>query len=288
MAMYQAKQAGGDTVIVTVGVGTLLCSDPDLAARTVPQAIDHGELRLLYQPIVEISSGVVVAVEALVRWQHPRLGLLTPDRFLPGAERAGHLPALDRWVLATGCADFAALTARLGARAPRRVNLNVSQASLAEPGFGHLIIDAAASAGLAPHQVCIELPEGANLTTLVTATGHLDRLRGLGFAITLDDMGAGSSSLRHLSLPAITGLKIDRSFVTGMLDNDRDHAVVCLLTDLGRRLGLTTTAEGVETPQQLAELGRLGVGDVQGFYLGAPVAAPLLTPTVLQGTSRNA
>lgn len=281
MAMYQAKQSGGDSVVVTMNVGTQLCAQPDLIGRTVLQAIEHNELRLVYQPIVDVRTGAIVCVEALVRWEHPRLGSLAPDQFLPGAQRAGHLPALDQWVLVTACAEFATLTARMGSSSPTQININISTATLSEPHLDHLVVNALAQSGLASRQVCLELPESADHCVLTGAKADLDWLRSLGVSIALDDMGAGSSTLKHLSLLAVTDLKIDKSFVSGMLDNQRDHAVVRLLTDLGRTLNLGVIAEGVETRQQLAELDRLGVDRVQGYFVGRPQPADELAATVL-------
>jgi EAL domain-containing protein (putative c-di-GMP-specific phosphodiesterase class I) len=283
MAMYQAKQAGGDTVVVTADVGAQLRPPRDLAVRTVPQALAAGELLVVYQPIVRIDDLSLAAVEALVRWQHPHLGLLSPGRFLPGAEQAGHLPLLDRWVLDRACAEQADWVRQLGGLAPARVNVNVSVPTIGRPGLDRMVLDAAARAGVAPHRLRIELPERADLAALTDARQQLERLRQHGVAVALDDMGAGASTLRHLSLPAVTELKIDRSFVAGLVDNDRDRAVIRLLADLGHTLGLGITAEGVERADQLAELERLGVGYAQGYHLGRPLLADQLAAAVESG-----
>ncbi len=269
MAMFRAKQAGGDQVAVTVDVAADLALDVDRVDRSVAQAIRHAELRMWYQPIVRLPDLEVVGVEALVRWVHPHRGLLTPDRFLPGARRAGHLLALDRWVLDRACRDYRALLDALGERAPATLSVNLSPPTLAT-GFDELVEGVLADAGLAPDRLRLELPEDADLDTLTAAAPRLDRLRRQGVDLTLDDMGAGSTSLRHLSKVAIGGLKIDAAFVAGMLHNPRDHTVVKLLADLGHGLGLPVTAEGVETPEQVVALAELGVGFAQGYHLGRP------------------
>ena len=198
MAMFQAKQAGGDQVQITVGVGTDLALDVDLVDRSVAQAIDNDELDVWYQPVVRVRDGVVVSIEALVRWHHPTLGLLTPDRFLPGARRSGHLPALDRWVLTRACTDFVALRQTLGNRAPARVAVNLAPATLGTD-FDSLVQSVLTGTGLPATRLLLELPEDADLRTLAAAAPRLERLRNLGVGLILDDMGAGSTSLRHLS-----------------------------------------------------------------------------------------
>ncbi|MFI5842820.1 putative bifunctional diguanylate cyclase/phosphodiesterase [Catenuloplanes sp. NPDC051500] len=269
MAMYRAKQAGGDDVVTVLDVGPGLPEDVEQVDRSVRQAILGNELRLVYQPIVRIEDRSVVSVEALVRWDHPRLGRLSPDRFLPGAERTGQMPALDRWVLRTACADLVALTERLGDAAPPSVNVNVSTRTLTTP-FDVTVLDVLAETGLPPERLRLELPETADLTLLSGAYARLERLRETGVHLTLDDMGAGSTTLRHLSTLTVHGMKIDQMFVAGMLDNPRDHTVVKLLTDLGHGLQLRVTAEGVETAEQLEALRALGVEHAQGYHLGRP------------------
>jgi EAL domain-containing protein (putative c-di-GMP-specific phosphodiesterase class I) len=267
--MFTAKQAGGGQVHATADVEADLAIGVDLVDRSVAQAIDSGEMRVWYQPIVRIADRSLVAIEALVRWAHPRMGLLSPDRFLPGARRAGHLPDLDRWVMARACADVIELDRRLGSRAPAQIAVNVSPATLATD-FDELVTAALAETGLAASRLLVELPEGASLETLNAAKRGLERLREVGVGLVLDDMGAGSTSLRHLSTLTIGGLKIDAAFVNGMTHNPRDHTVVKLLADLGRGLDLPVTAEGVESLEQLAALAELDVEYAQGYYLGRP------------------
>ncbi|HEY2674004.1 MAG TPA: EAL domain-containing protein [Rugosimonospora sp.] len=270
MAMYQAKQQGGDAVRVVIGVGEHLDAHHPGAGHGLARAISSGELTVHYQPIVDLRADRVAGVEALVRWRHPRHGLLGPDAFLADAERANQLPALDRWILARACADAASWTARLGPLAPTFLNVNLTVDTLRAADFDAHIASALAGSGLHPARLCLELPESADLTVLTDAVPGLRRLRALGVGITLDDMGAGSSTLRHLSVLPITGIKIDKLFVGGMVKNRSDHAVVKLLTDLGRNLNLAVTAEGVEQSAQLMSLRTLNVPHAQGFLLSPP------------------
>ncbi|GAA1377290.1 EAL domain-containing protein [Catellatospora chokoriensis] len=251
-----------------------------VAGRTVAQAVAHGELRLLYQPIVRVADRAVVAVEALVRWQHPTLGLISPDRFLPAAEHGGHLPLLDRWVLDRACRDMVELDAALGEAVPAHVNVNLSVPTLATD-FTELVTTALRRTGLAARRLRLELSEGADLKTLSDARPRLERLIERGIGVALDDMGAGATDLRYLSRLAIQGIKIDKEFVAGMLHNPRDHAIVRMLADLARSLGLHVTAEGVETGDQFAALARLGVSYAQGYHLAMPLTLAALTGMLL-------
>ncbi|WP_203706906.1 putative bifunctional diguanylate cyclase/phosphodiesterase [Asanoa iriomotensis] len=282
MAMYQAKQTGGGRTAVVTGVGAELAMRPAKSDRSVLDAIRDDELRLFYQPIVDLRDRRVVGVEALVRWLHPRFGLLQPGRFLADANRAGHVPDLDRWVLDHACADMATLLGRHGDTAPRRVYVNVSAATLAL-SVDDSVTAALAAAGLPGERLAVEISEDADLGTLSQAMPRLDALRRAGVGLVLDDMGTGSTSLRYLSQLPLQGLKIDRAFVVGLPHNAGDHTVVKLLADLAAGLGISVTAEGVESATQVAALLDLGVHYAQGFYVGRPQPLDALL-TTLAGT----
>ncbi|MEV0720234.1 EAL domain-containing protein [Asanoa sp. NPDC050611] len=247
--------------------------------RSVARAVANDELRLRYQPIVRIQDRAVMAVEALVRWQHPTLGLLTPDRFFDAATRNGHMPLLDRWVLHRACRDMIAIRGALGCAAPVRVNVNISAPTLATD-FTGLVTTALERTGLPARRLRLELCEGADLDTLTRAGPHLESLTRRGIGVALDDMGAGSTDLRYLSRLALHDIKIDKQFVAGMLSSQRDHAIVTLLTDLAHRLRLRVAAEGVETAEQLAALARIGVSYAQGYHLAPPLVLSDLTDTL--------
>ncbi|MEV0716300.1 EAL domain-containing protein [Asanoa sp. NPDC050611] len=250
------------------------------ASVGLERAIAHDELRLLYQPIVRIADRAVVAVEALVRWEHPTAGLLTPDRFLEAGHTAGHMPLLDRWVLYRACRDVAELADSLGDAAPEHLNVNLSAPTLATD-FTEPVTTALRRTGLPPHRLRLELSEGADLTTLTHAAPRLQGLIERGVGVALDDMGTGSTDLRYLSRLALHGIKIDKEFVAGMLTNPRDHAIVAMLTDLAHSLRLHVTAEGVETTEQLAALARMGVSYAQGFHFAPPLTLADLSGTLL-------
>ena len=275
LAMYRAKQAGGDRVHTVASVGRQL-EHPLLALSiddTLRQALEHDQFVLHYQPIQDLATGQTVSTEALIRWQHPQYGLLTPQQFLPAAEASGLIVEIDRWVLAQACRQLRRWDDDPETPAPACVNVNLSSAHLAHPDlFGH-VLGALGASGLSPQRLRLELPETATLTHLQAAAPTLDALRSAGVSLTLDDLGAGSSTLRHLSDLPLDGVKIDRSFVCDMLSNERNAAIVRLLVDLAHNLGLRITAEGIETAEQLRALRDMRCTYGQGYHLGRPQPA---------------
>jgi diguanylate cyclase (GGDEF)-like protein len=276
LAMYGAKQSGGDRVATVLGVGD--GSHDDVARNgSLARALERGELVLHFQPIVDAATGALLSAEALVRWEHPVVGLLGADRVLRAAREEELEVVLDRWVLSAALRQH---TRWHGVPdAPALVNVNVSPTTLATDGFADLVLEALRESGCGPSELRLELPETASLSAVRAAAPQLQRLAEEGVALVIDDMGAGASSLRHLSAFPVSGLKIDRSFVAGMLVRDSDRAVVQLLSNLGVGLGLRVTAEGVETGEQAEELRALGVNALQGYHIARPCPAEeMLTP----------
>ncbi|MGY1722700.1 EAL domain-containing protein [Blastococcus sp. SYSU DS0533] len=273
LAMYTGKRDGGDQVTGPVLVTTAVDADP-LVGTSVAEAVARGEFLLLYQPIVSLADGRLASVEALVRWQHPRLGLLTPDTFLASAARSGQLTDLDDWVLRTATREFAGWRGERGPGAGCvALNVNVSTDRLLTPGLGAVLATATAAAGLDPALVRVEVPESLLVDQLHAAVGPLEELRAAGYKVTFDDVGAGGTSLRHLREVRADGLKIDRSYVQGILTDDRDRALVQLLVDFADGAGLVVTAEGVETDEHREALRAMGCRYAQGWLFSR--AAPL-------------
>ncbi len=284
LAMYTGKRDGGAQVTGPVRLTTSVDADP-LLGTTVAEVAARGELVLLYQPIVDLDDGRTVSVEALVRWRHPRLGLLAPDAFLPAMARAGQLLDLDDWVLRTATREFASWRRERGAGArPVALNLNVTPERLLAPGLRQLLVEATTDAGVEPGLVRIEVPEQLLVDQLHRAVPRLTGLREAGFRVTFDDVGAGGTSLRHLREVRADGLKIDRSYVQGMLTEPRDRALVQLLVDFAAGTGLSVTAEGVETPEQREALRAAGCRYGQGWLFARPRALADLRDTVSPGT----
>jgi len=233
------------------------------------RALGAGELRNVYQPIVDLQTGRAVAVEALVRWQHPEHGLVSPADFVPVAEESGLIGRLGEEVLRRACRDVAAW-------GQIDVSLNVSAHQLADPSLAATVAEALADAGLPASRLVLELTETALMTDDAAVAQTLVDLQALGVRLSLDDFGTGYSSLSYLhELPATT-LKLDRSFIARIADDERSHALVSAVVQLADGLGLKVVAEGVETPEQACLLARLGTAYAQGYLFCRPVAAEVL------------
>lgn len=282
MAMYAAKHAGGNRVAITdrtgqhltLGTDGLLEPHPDIAVRNaLREAMRTDQLTLHYQPIVRLRDRLVVSVEALVRWQHPARGLLGPGDFLPDAERLDVLVELDDWVLDHAIAAYAAWRRDAVPGLPPFLNVNLSRASLQRPDLADLVAATLRRHALDPSHLRLELVEDAGTELLTAAAPGLAELRRHGVSLTWDDMGSGASSLKHVTQLIVDGLKIDRTFVAEMHTSPSALAVVRMLVHLADGLGMTVTAEGVETPEQLDTLTALGAGYGQGFHLARPAPA---------------
>ena len=248
-------------------------------ASDLRHAVAKHQLRVEYQPIVTLPTGNLVALEALVRWVHPQRGLVSPAEFIPVAERTGLIPEIGEWVLREA-ARAAVRWAALGRSQPPRVAVNVSAAQLADPDFVYAVTRSLNDAGLDPEHLILEVTESAVMENVEVASEALGVLNRLGVQIALDDFGAGSSSLSQLrQLNWVDVLKIDKSFVPGLGEDDKDTAIVNTVIDLARALDMSVVAEGVETETQASELIGLGCDRAQGWYFGRalrPTAADAL------------
>ncbi|MCB1917451.1 MAG: EAL domain-containing protein [Rhodocyclaceae bacterium] len=244
-------------------------------------AAKRGELRLHYQPQVDSRTGTLFAVEALVRWNHPRRGLLGPAHFIPLAEQSGIIVDLGEWVLKSACMQVAHWHAQGFDQLRLAVNLSAVQF---EQGDLLASVDAAlAASGLPPSHLELEITEALALRNLGATVRILEALRARGISIALDDFGTGHASLSYLrDLPCNT-VKIDRSFVREIAPATREAAIVSALVTLGERLGIRILAEGVESRPTAEHLQQLGCWLMQGYLYGRPVDAASLTPKVLDG-----
>jgi diguanylate cyclase (GGDEF)-like protein/PAS domain S-box-containing protein len=241
-----------------------------MALRTaLREAIDRDELRAHYQPKLDLSSGRVTGAEALVRWQHPVDGLISPARFVPVAEETGLILPLGEWMLRRVCADLVHLDAA-GVRLPR-VAINASARELADEGFAGRVGAILAEHGVDPARVEIEITESAALRDPERASATLGAIAELGLTLAIDDFGTGYSSFAYLKRLRTHRLKIDRSFVIGV-PGDRSSAEICrAVIVLARSLSLTTTAEGVETAEQARFLREVGCDEAQGYLFARPL-----------------
>lgn len=229
--------------------------------------LDQGELRLHVQPIVDLTSGVIVGREALVRWQHPELGLLPPSRFLTVAEETGMIADLGRWVI-DEAARIAAATPQLG-----YVAINVSPSQVRGTSLADDVEAALTAAGLPPSRLVVELTESVMLGAAPEERSQLERLDDLGVRLVVDDFGTGFSALSHLRDLPVSGIKIDRSFTQGLGEDTQCDRIVEALTGLAQGLGVDLVAEGVETERQAQHLADIGCVHAQGYLFGRPEPA---------------
>jgi len=234
------------------------------------RALDRGELIVHYQPKVSISTGGVVGAEALVRWQHPERGLVFPDEFIPFIEHTGLIGPLTRHVL-----DIALAQARTWSDAgqPLTVSVNLSARNLLDVGLPGQVEELLAAHGVDAELLVLEVTESAIMTEPARAQLLLEQLSTLGVRISIDDFGAGYTSLGQLKDLPVSELKIDRSFVTTMTESPSNALIVGSVIELGHSLGFTLVAEGVETEQVMAALAALGCDVAQGYHLSRPVTA---------------
>jgi diguanylate cyclase (GGDEF)-like protein len=268
IAMYSAKERHTGIAKYAPDQNHFVASDLALMAD-LRQAIDNDELTLHYQPQISIASGEVEAVEALVRWNHPQLGLLYPDQFIMLAEKTDLIDRLTDWVLHRALSDADQFRSEAGAL---RVSVNISARNLNKSGFAAKVIDALVASGLSPGRLIVEVTETALMADPEGAARALTELSAAGVQLSVDDFGVGQTSLSYLSSLPITELKIDRMFITDMNQNHGHAAIVRSIIDLGHNLGFRVVGEGVEDQSVLSQLA-LGSCDVaQGYYFARPMA----------------
>jgi diguanylate cyclase (GGDEF)-like protein len=238
-------------------------------------AIDAGELRLYYQPLVVVDDLRVGRVEALVRWEHPRLGLLLPREFIPVAEETGFIVDLGSWVLREACCQ----TVRWEHASPDQrsisIAVNVSPRQLDHPDFEDTVWQVLEETGVEPNNLWFEITETAFMDPARPVLEMLGRLRERGIHLAIDDFGTGFSSLSHLRQFRIDELKVDQTFVQGLERDAEDSSIVAAVVNLAHNLGLSAVAEGVETAEQSRRVQLVGCDLAQGFYFAAPEPASL-------------
>ncbi|MGH9009395.1 MAG: putative bifunctional diguanylate cyclase/phosphodiesterase, partial [Acidimicrobiia bacterium] len=273
VAMYQAKQRG-----------RARCEFFDEAMRTeaalrletgtaLHRALERAEFENFYQPIVDLASGRIAGVEALVRWNHPERGLIAPAAFIPLAEEQGLIVPIGAGVLEESCRQWARWRSEFPAREPLVLNVNISARQLHRPEFLDSIRAVLLRYGVEPGVLCLELTESVLIEDVEAQRHTLAGLRKLGVRLAIDDFGTGYSSLTYLKRFPVDGIKIDQSFVAGLGRDTFDTAIIDSVIDLAHAVGLHVTAEGVETDEQLRRLQALGCDFAQGHYFARPQSA---------------
>jgi diguanylate cyclase (GGDEF)-like protein len=265
LAMYRAKADGGCTYRIF---------DPEMDATAqaalrvkleMRHALTRGDFEVHYQPIVSTATRQVTAFEALVRWNHPERGWISPAEFIPLAENTGLIMPLGEWVLRKACADAAVWPTGV------KVAANLSPIQFQNRELVTTVISALAASGLAPERLELEITESVLLGNTERNVAVLKQLRELGVRISLDDFGTGFSSLSYLRSFAFDKIKIDQSFIHNLLDDDRSETIVGAIAGLGVSFGMATTAEGVETEGQLERLISKGCTEIQGYFYSRAV-----------------
>jgi diguanylate cyclase (GGDEF)-like protein/PAS domain S-box-containing protein len=273
LAMYSAK-LNGKTTFVRYHPSMRAAAMQHLQLETdVRQAVARGELRVLYQPVVRLTTEEVVGFEALLRWDHPTLGAVSPDVFIPIAEENGSIAAIGEWVLRTACATGARWQRDHPRRSKLTMAVNLSARQLAHPGLLTTVADALDASGLDPATLVLEVTETALVEDPVGAAWVLHALHDLGVRLAIDDFGTGYSSLSYLSTFPVDILKVDKSFVDGITDRDRVPAIVRGMLELGRTLDLEMVAEGVEDEIQRDGLRANRCDLAQGYLFARPLDA---------------
>jgi EAL domain-containing protein (putative c-di-GMP-specific phosphodiesterase class I) len=271
--MYDAKAKGGGgihRVFDQVSMGSRSAERVRIEAD-LRKGLERGELEVYYQPFYSLDEERIVGAEALVRWRHPANGLISPAKFIPMAEETGLILPLGRHVLDTACRQVRSIRDRLGVDLPISVNLSPRQ--FQESGLSAQAAAALDAAGLPSDLLIFEITENVVMEDLAGAREVMRKLDQLGIRLAIDDFGTGHSSLAYLKQFPVQEVKVDRTFVQGMVDNPVDSAIVRAVIDLANAMGIAAVAEGVETEGQLAGLRMLGCPIAQGFYFSQPLRA---------------
>jgi diguanylate cyclase len=271
IAMYQAKDRGRNRSEFF---------DPSMRSNGAPRidvenglrlAIEWGEFHHLYQPIVDLATGRVVELEALIRWHHPRRGILPPSEFIPLAEESDLIVEIGAWGIGEACRQLGRWKAERPNIAGLRIAVNLSARHFRNTNLAHELTDTLARNGIAPTELCLEVTETTLMRDVEATVAAITALKRLGFEIAIDDFGTGYSSLSYLQRLPVDVLKVDRAFVSGLGEHHRDSAIVAAAVAMAHALDLLVVAEGVETDEQLAAVRDLGCDLVQGYLFSRPI-----------------
>jgi diguanylate cyclase (GGDEF)-like protein/PAS domain S-box-containing protein len=274
-AMYQAKNRGRNTYQFYTREMNARAMERLSLEGMLRKAVDLGQLRLHYQPQVEMATRRIVGVEALVRWQHPEMGLVVPGRFIPLAVESGLIVSIGEWVLREACTQSKQW--QEAGLAPLRMAVNLSSRQFRHEGLIESVAHVLAESRLDPALLELEITESDLMADVEQAVGALHSLKEMGLALAIDDFGTGYSSLAYLKRFPVDTLKIDRAFVRNLPDDPEDAAIAMAITALGRALDLDILAEGVESEEQVTYLREVGCVFGQGYLFSCPLPAPEIT-----------
>ncbi len=269
IAMYEAKRAGKDRFARYTHAMQDHLSDRVSLETALQQAIPENQLMLYLQPRVDAFNGYLCGFEALLRWQHPVMGLVSPDRFIPVAEETNLIVDIGNWVASSTC-ELIARWMNEG-RSIQPISINVSAKQLKDRAFREALERSMQRYGISSSQIAIELTESSMIGDDKTTQEELRMLEGMGLKLMIDDFGTGYSSLSHLQKLNVDVLKIDKSFVQALSSQDQSEPLCQAMIEIGKTLGMAVVAEGVETEEQLVALQAMGCDEIQGFLVAAPL-----------------
>ncbi|MCK9296698.1 MAG: EAL domain-containing protein [Desulfobulbaceae bacterium] len=269
VAMYHAKESGRNSFQFFSAQLNQRTMEKLSIETDLKKALERNELLLYYQPQIDLQAGRLAGVEALVRWQHPRLGMVPPSMFIPIAEETGLIVDIGQWVLVEACRQ--AVQWRQAGFAPLRMGVNISSLQFKQQSLAALVRKVLQITGLAPGCLELELTESVIMENVSLVNDTLIQLKELGVNLSVDDFGTGYSSMSYLKRFPLDTLKIDRSFVMDITTDANDAAIIKAIIALAKSLGLKTIAEGVETAEQLAFLQEQGCDEIQGFFISRPL-----------------
>src|SRR5216683_1866807 len=277
LALYRAKGDGRGTFRFFEPAMDLQMQTRRIMEQGLRKALPAGEFELYYQPVVNLASNEISGFEALIRWNHPEKGIIAPAAFIPLAEEIGFIVPMGEWVIRQACATAAQWPEDI------HVAVNISAAQFRGPGLMQVIVGALAASGLHPTRLEIEITETVLLQHRETTLAVLHQLRALGIRIAMDDFGTGYSSLTYLQCFPFDKIKIDRSFVKDITENTGSLNIVRAVAALAKGMGMTATAEGVETREQLDQITSEGCTEMQGFLFSQPLPAQEIERLFLSG-----
>ncbi len=277
LALYRAKGDGRGTFRFFESTMDLQMQTRRIMEQDMRKALPAGEFELYYQPVIDLVSNEISGCEALIRWNHPKQGMVAPATFIPLAEETGFVVPLGEWVIRQACATAARWPGDL------RVAVNISAVQFRSPGLVQVIVGALAASGLPPTRLEIEITETALLQDKEATLAVLHQLRALGVRIAMDDFGTGYSSLTYLQSFPFDKIKIDQSFVKNITENSSSLNIVRAVAALAKGMGMTATAEGVETREQLDSVTSEGCTEMQGFLFSQPLPAREIERLFLSG-----
>jgi predicted signal transduction protein with EAL and GGDEF domain len=267
LALYRAKDEGRNTYRFFEREMDARMQARISLEQDMRKALTNNEFELHYQPIVNIESGDITCFEALIRWNHPQRGMISPGEFIPLAEESGFIVALGEWALRSACATAATWPGS------QRVAVNLSALQFQKPGLIQIVVGALAASGLPARRLELEITESVLMEDSEATIATLHQFRELGLRISMDDFGTGYSSLRYLQSFPFDKIKIDRAFIQDVTENHGTLSIVRAVTTLARSLGMATTAEGIETQEQLDLIRAEGCTEMQGYFFSAPQKA---------------